>query len=219
MIKFLCICLTFISIVEINGNNRNDTLKWSITVEKILPKFFFFKQDYEKELIIDKKLQNHSWGISIGSTLNKNYEITIGLQKLNRNYYLQYEPKLNSDIKKITHNSTVSYLPFDINFNVINKQNIKFKLQTGIGLTKINDQIIKEYLDPTIRSNPIYGYTIFWSGLLGLKLEKNLLNDRLFFSFQTNYIHEITKHNPFYNSTNRLAYNFGLKYKFAVCKS
>lgn len=199
-----------------NGQSVNDNLNWSIEFTQIFPKFYFHKQDSEKELVAYSPKENRSLGFSFGKVLNHRFELTVGIQRVNRTYYLQYEPKRNTDINRIEHSSSVRFVPIIINISAINNRYVKIKLQAGLAPTMIKDNVTKEYLSPTIPnySRPDVHITNFLSGLIGLRLEKNIFKERFYISAQTNYVHKLTNYSPRFNSTNRITLDFGIKYRF-----
>lgn len=196
----------------------NDTLTWSIELAQVFPKFYFHRQDFEKELVTITPIESRSLGFSIGKVLNNRFEFSVGIQMLNRRYYLQYEPKKSNDIDRINHHSVVWCIPIVINSSEFKNRFLKIKLQTGLVFSMLDDQIIKEYLSPsiTMQSGPDFVTTSFVSGLIGLRLEKDIIKERFCFSIQSNYVHKLTNYSPRFNSTNRLSFDFGIKYRFKI---
>lgn len=198
--------------------SNNDSLNWSIELTRVFPKFYFHRQDFEKALVSNTPLENRSSGFSIGKVLNKRLDFSVGIQWINRIYHLQYEPKKSNDIARINHNSGVWCIPMVINSSEFANHLLLIKLQVGLVFSKINDQIIKEYLSPsiTMQTSPDYTTTSFWSGLVGLRLEKHIIKERFCFSIQSNYVHKLTNYSSRFNSTNRLTLEFGIKYRFKI---
>ncbi len=220
--KHIIIVLLIFNLLELNAfDTPKNIFSINFNFGRVFPKYFFILDENQKEIISNNSIKNSNFLFEFDFNI-KNTTFSIGRYKINRTHDIVYLVDNKNQIKTENHISWMTSLPISLSLPTYKSKYINVYSKLALIYAKRTDYIhsVNYYntisnkdslIYPNVRTEPYNIHT--YSVAMGIKLEKNIYNNKVFAISEISYARQLSKIN-YKNGINRLLFTLGLSYNF-----